>query len=175
MFGLISFFIGLFVLFKGGFRLGSRTVAQAQARTIALALIAPLVLEFCASALLVSNNIQINPDETFSIDMVAIANTLQNIDLILVVLALGLVAYTIYGAPLRVGGSTPAAAKQQSGASPTRAPDIMTVAEAAAYMRVTEREVLGLIDQGKLGAARIGDSYRIARIAIEDFMGLSSS
>jgi excisionase family DNA binding protein len=50
----------------------------------------------------------------------------------------------------------------------------MTVAEAAAYMRVSEKEVLGLIDQGKLGAARIGDSYRIARIAIEDFMSGAS-
>ena len=52
----------------------------------------------------------------------------------------------------------------------TRVPDIMTVAEAAAYMRVSEREIMSLIDQGKLGAARIGDTYRIARIAIEDFM-----
>ncbi len=46
----------------------------------------------------------------------------------------------------------------------------MTVAEAAAYMRVSESDVMSLIDQGKLGAARIGDTYRIARIAIDDFI-----
>ncbi|MCC6803295.1 MAG: helix-turn-helix domain-containing protein, partial [Anaerolineae bacterium] len=33
-----------------------------------------------------------------------------------------------------------------------------------------EQEVLSLIEQGKLAAARIGDSYRIARIAIDDFI-----
>jgi excisionase family DNA binding protein len=46
----------------------------------------------------------------------------------------------------------------------------MTVAEAAAYMRISEAEVLALIEQGKLAAARIGDTYRIARIAIDDFV-----
>jgi excisionase family DNA binding protein len=47
----------------------------------------------------------------------------------------------------------------------------MTVPEAAAYMRVTEREVLDLIEGGKLPAARMGgDNYRIARIAIDDFV-----
>jgi excisionase family DNA binding protein len=69
-----------------------------------------------------------------------------------------------------------AAAQAKGGSVPptlNRTPDIMTVAEAAAYMRITEADVLSLIDQGKLGAARIGDTYRIARIAIEDFMRLS--
>lgn len=38
-------------------------------------------------------------------------------------------------------------------------------------MRLSESEVLALIDEGRLGAAKIGNSYRIARIAIDDFMG----
>jgi excisionase family DNA binding protein len=48
--------------------------------------------------------------------------------------------------------------------------DILTVPEAAAYLRVTEEDVMRLIDDGKLPAARFGDSFRIARIAIDDFL-----
>ncbi|MBK8030505.1 MAG: helix-turn-helix domain-containing protein [Anaerolineae bacterium] len=46
----------------------------------------------------------------------------------------------------------------------------MTVEEVALYLRVSPDEVLRLINEGKLGAARIGSTYRIARIAVEDFM-----
>jgi excisionase family DNA binding protein len=90
-------------------------------------------------------------------------------------LGLLLAGVTVYNAP-RTDGTTPvpvASRQHPLQAQPTtttRVPDIMTVAEAAAYMRVSERDIMALIDQGKLGAARIGDSYRIARIAIEDFM-----
>ena len=53
---------------------------------------------------------------------------------------------------------------------PAQPPRIMTVAEVAAYLRVTEADVIKLIEAGKLGAARIGDTYRIAKIAVDDFM-----
>jgi excisionase family DNA binding protein len=88
--------------------------------------------------------------------------------------AIVLVMYTIYSG---TQGSTPVTPPQRSQSaaaspptSPATMPNILTVAEAAAYMRITEKEVLGLIEDNKLGAARIGDSYRIARIAIENFM-----
>jgi len=177
MFALILFFIGVFLLFKGSFRVAGRSLVQRQSRTIALTLMAPLILEFCMSSLLVYNNMQVNNDGTFAFTANAldyIGGTLQTADLILVAAAIGLVVFMVYGAG-RTGssGSVPATAQPQSTPSAARPPDIMTVAEAAVYMRVTEKEVLGLIDQGKLGAARIGDTYRIARIAIDDFMGVA--
>ncbi|MBI1256767.1 MAG: helix-turn-helix domain-containing protein [Chloroflexi bacterium] len=183
MFALITFFIGLFILFKGSFRLGNRSVTQAQARTIGFYLMAPLGILFCASTLLVYNYIEFSPDGTFTIAADAfnyVSNTIGIIELIAVGIAVMLVAFTIYGTPAGNAAPTrntaPVPQRPQPAApQPTAAtaPNIMTVAEAAAYMRVTEKEVLGLIDQGKLGAARIGDTYRIAKIAIEDFMGRS--
>jgi excisionase family DNA binding protein len=176
MFALIAFFIGLIILFKGGFRLGTRTLTQRQGRSIALYLMAPLIVLFCASTLMIYNYIQFNQDGTFTIAsdaFAAVSNTIGLVELVAVGIAVLLTIYTIYSQPR--SDIRTAAVQQSAQPNPAaRPPDIMTVAEAAAYMRVTEKEVLGLIDQGKLGAARIGDSYRIARIAIEDFMSGAS-
>jgi excisionase family DNA binding protein len=61
---------------------------------------------------------------------------------------------------------------QQAGgesAQPT-APDIMTLSEAAAYMRVGEEDVLEVIKSGELKAKKIGSSYRISKQAIDEFL-----
>ncbi|MGQ9888541.1 MAG: helix-turn-helix domain-containing protein [Aggregatilineales bacterium] len=55
--------------------------------------------------------------------------------------------------------------------APQNAPAIMTVAEAAAYLRVSEQDVRDLIEAGKLPAARVGGEYRIARRAVDDYVG----
>jgi len=62
------------------------------------------------------------------------------------------------------GGREPAAP-----AAPV-APEIMTLSEAAAYMRVGEEEVLQAIQEGQLKAKKIGTSYRISRKAVEEFL-----
>ncbi len=172
MFALVAFIIGLVVLFKGSFRFASRTVTQQQSRPIAFYLMAPLIVLFCASTLLLPNYVQFNNDGTFVISANAfdyISNTIGLVELIAVGVGVLLVILTIYGSP-RLDGSGAGQPRPAQAATVTRVPDIMTVAEAAAYMRISEREIMSLIDQGKLGAARIGDTYRIARIAIEDFM-----
>ncbi len=109
--------------------------------------------------------------------LAATADQLSIVELITVFIAIGLALLNIFNAPQGEAADAPPAAKA---ANPFRAqpqpqptapvPNIMTVAEAASYMRVSESDVLDLINAGKLGAARIGDSYRIARIAIEDFL-----
>ena len=61
---------------------------------------------------------------------------------------------------------------QQAGdqdAAPT-VPDIMTLSEAAAYMRVGEEDVLEVIKSGELKAKKIGSSYRVSKQAIDDFL-----
>lgn len=55
------------------------------------------------------------------------------------------------------------------GAAPT-VPDIMTLSEAAAYMRVGEEDVLEVIKSGELKAKKIGSSYRVSKQAIDDFL-----
>ncbi|MGC8879647.1 MAG: SPFH domain-containing protein [Anaerolineae bacterium] len=57
---------------------------------------------------------------------------------------------------------------QQPGAAAV--PDIMTLSEAAAYMRVGEQDVLDAINSGQLKAKKIGTSYRISKQAIDEFL-----
>jgi excisionase family DNA binding protein len=64
-------------------------------------------------------------------------------------------------------GAAPAA---PTPGAPPSAPDIMTLSEAAAYMRVGEQDVLDAIKAGQLKAKQIGSSYRISRQAVEEFL-----
>jgi excisionase family DNA binding protein len=49
-------------------------------------------------------------------------------------------------------------------------PEIMTLSEAAQYMRVGEEDVLEVIKTGELKAKKIGTSYRVSKQAIDDFL-----
>ncbi|MCD6290074.1 MAG: helix-turn-helix domain-containing protein, partial [Anaerolineae bacterium] len=57
----------------------------------------------------------------------------------------------------------------QTGAS-TSVPDVMTPAEAAAYLRVSEDDVMALIESGELKARRIGSQVRISKAVIDEFL-----
>ena len=50
------------------------------------------------------------------------------------------------------------------------APEVMTLSEAAAYMRVGEEDVLASIQAGELKAKKIGTSYRISKKAVDEFL-----
>lgn len=50
------------------------------------------------------------------------------------------------------------------------APDVMTPAEAAAYLKVSEDEIKQMIDSGDLKAKKIGSSFRIAKKTLDDFL-----
>jgi excisionase family DNA binding protein len=63
------------------------------------------------------------------------------------------------GTPQRQAG-------QDSGAVPT----IMTPAEAANVMRVSEEDVIAAINAGDLKARKIGNAYRISKDALDDFL-----
>jgi excisionase family DNA binding protein len=54
-------------------------------------------------------------------------------------------------------------------AAPT-VPEIMTLSEAAAYMRVGEEDILAVIQSGELKAKKIGTSYRISKKAIDEYL-----
>jgi excisionase family DNA binding protein len=61
---------------------------------------------------------------------------------------------------------------QPPGDSPSGGiPDVMTPAEAASILRVSEEDVVAAIDGGDLKARKLGKAYRISRKALEDFLG----
>jgi excisionase family DNA binding protein len=66
------------------------------------------------------------------------------------------------------GGQSP---QQPSGGAPTGTiPSVMTPAEAAQFLRVSEEDVVAAIQSGDLKAKKIGNAYRISKEAIEAFL-----
>jgi excisionase family DNA binding protein len=49
-------------------------------------------------------------------------------------------------------------------------PDIMTPAEAAQFMKVTEDDIMAAITDGSLKAKKVGKAYRISKDNLESFM-----
>jgi excisionase family DNA binding protein len=49
-------------------------------------------------------------------------------------------------------------------------PDVMTPAEAAAFLKVSEEDVLAAITAGNLKAGKLGNAYRISRESLEAFL-----
>ena len=51
-------------------------------------------------------------------------------------------------------------------------PEVLTVAEVAAYLRLNRQTVVRkMILSGKLRATRVGPQWRITRAALEEFLG----
>jgi excisionase family DNA binding protein len=66
-------------------------------------------------------------------------------------------------------------AQQASQSAPVAAaaasvPDVMTLEEAASYLRVTAADVQSLVDSGEIKAKKIGAQYRISREAIDNYL-----
>ncbi|MDL1902135.1 helix-turn-helix domain-containing protein [Anaerolineae bacterium CFX9] len=176
---IITFVLGIFVLMRGSFRIAGRHIPQLKARRIGLLLMTPLALEFCYAPFLLSNVVTVNEEGVAVLNQAAFdsaLNTLVGIQLVVLALVLGSIIYIIYSVPpgVSVLEQTPQQTPPRFAGQPVPAapapPSIMTVEEAAAYMRVPEAEVIALIEAGKIGAVRSGGSYRIARIAIDDYV-----
>ena len=60
--------------------------------------------------------------------------------------------------------------QQAPAAAPAGVPEVMTLSEAAAYIRVGEEDVLAIIQSGELKAKKIGTSYRISKKAVDEFL-----
>jgi excisionase family DNA binding protein len=74
---------------------------------------------------------------------------------------------------LRGGAATPAGGAAPAGAAAKAAgatPDVMTPAEAAAILKVTEEDVMAAINAGDLKARKIGSAYRISKDALDAFL-----
>lgn len=193
MLDIIPVIIGVILLIRGRFTLAGRYVSTSAGRLIGALLIAPTVFTLCAGMVLgvsiAMERLQTSDSEEITIDpndpvllseITGMLGELFTVQLVLLAGALALAVYMIWRSPTE----PPAATETLAGAGPwnapaplrpaapgARVPDILTVPEAAAYLRISEEELLALIDAGKLPAARMGgNNYRIARIAIEDFL-----
>lgn len=61
----------------------------------------------------------------------------------------------------------PAAGQQ---AAPASVPDVMNPAQAAAYLQVSEADIVQMIESGELKAKKIGSQYRISKTVIDEFL-----
>jgi len=68
------------------------------------------------------------------------------------------------------GGGAAAGAGEEGGGTPPAGPSVMTPSEAAAYLRVSEEDVLAAIEAGEIKARKIGNAYRISKQALDDFL-----
>jgi excisionase family DNA binding protein len=55
-------------------------------------------------------------------------------------------------------------------ASPAAVPDVMNPAQAAAYLQVSEADIVQMIESGELKAKKIGSQYRISKKTIDEFL-----
>jgi excisionase family DNA binding protein len=61
--------------------------------------------------------------------------------------------------------------QQGGGAKPAAGiPDVMTPAEAASILRVSEEDVVAAITDGSLKAKKLGNAYRISKASLEEFL-----
>lgn len=67
-------------------------------------------------------------------------------------------------------GAGAAAAGGGGGGTPPAMPAVMTPAEAATFLRVSEEDVIAAIQSGDLKAKKIGNAYRISKEAVEEFL-----
>jgi len=72
----------------------------------------------------------------------------------------------LMGQALQQGAQAPS----QGAAGSFNMPEVMTPAEAAQLLRVSEADVLAAIQEGSLKAKKIGNTYRISRQALEEFL-----
>ncbi len=68
------------------------------------------------------------------------------------------------------GGAASGAAPSTPSAPPGGFPAVMTPAEAAQYLRVSEEDVIAAITSGELKAKKIGNAYRISKEALDAFL-----
>ncbi len=157
-----AFLVGLFLLFRGPFRVANRSVPRPLSRRIALILMTPVVIGGSVGVLIGFNSVGMPDDSTLL--------RLAMVEIIALVVAVGIVLYLIYKLPMD-GAYAPSAPMPVTSAPPPFVPrNVMTPAETAVYLHISEAQVRELIDGGQLPAARMNNDYVIARIAIDDFL-----
>ncbi len=78
------------------------------------------------------------------------------------------------GAGVGIGNLMGQALQGAAAAPATRAsaaiPDVLTPAEVAQYLKVSEEDILAAIRDGSLKAKKVGNAYRVSKAAVEEFL-----
>jgi excisionase family DNA binding protein len=61
-------------------------------------------------------------------------------------------------------------AQAKGGAAAAAVPDVMTPGEVATYLKVSEEDVVAAINAKQLKAKKIGNSFRISREALDEYL-----
>jgi len=73
-----------------------------------------------------------------------------------------------------MGGMMQPGAQQQQAAqgaaARAAAPDVMNPAQAAAYLQVSEADIMQMIQSGQIKAKQIGSQFRISKTALDQFL-----
>ena len=59
---------------------------------------------------------------------------------------------------------------QPTASTPAGMPDVMTPAEAAQFLKVSEEDVIAAINAGEIKARKIGSAFRLSREALQDYL-----
>ena len=82
----------------------------------------------------------------------------------------GMIANAMAGASQPQAAQAAQAAPAAAAAAPAATPAVMTLDEAAAYLKVSAADVQAAVDAGDIKAKKIGSQYRIAKEAIDAYL-----
>lgn len=170
------FFIGIFALVRGRITIANKQIVGDRARVIGFLLILPIPLVFVLSAVAVMPYME--PGLTMD-DLTAISNDLAlqmlPYELLIVLSTVGLTIYLVYSAPQNPPPSRPVTTVSTYSAPMTggAVPEVMTLAEAARYLRLSEQEVLDLIMSRRLHATQFGKEWRITKYNLDNMLNES--
>ncbi len=164
----VFFFAGLYYILTGRFRLGKRVIIGNRARFIGGVLVLPLAFGLIVG-FIIGLNTGLSGDLS-NLDWDALSSV-ATIELLLVIGAFIAALALVLTAPET---EFVAAGMDVRPLTPTPPPvvfgSVLTVSEAARYLKVSETEILQLIDEGRIAAARIGGDYRIARVVLDELL-----
>lgn len=184
---IMLFVLGTFLLYTGRFSFGSFRTEGKHVKAAGVMLMMPMTLSFLLGIFI---------GAAFAGDVDAVMSVIGVLGLLELALLIGSVtaAYILVADPPnapqlpgilgeiqreRRESEQPSAMPLTSRPQPSTAatvpsresfPSVLSVAEAARYMGVSEAEIVDLIESGKLGAARINYQYRIARSNLDELL-----
>lgn len=167
-YGLL-FFVGLIAMVRGRITFSNKRVVGDRARLIGFLLILPVPLVFVLDAAVLMPYIE--PGLTMD-DLTRISNDLAlqlaPFEFLIGLVSIGLALYLVYSAPQTSPAAPVDTATSYSTIRPDGTPpEVMTLAEAAHYLRLSEQQVLDLIMSRRLHATQFGKEWRITKYNLD--------
>ncbi|GAB1420391.1 hypothetical protein MASR2M15_04880 [Anaerolineales bacterium] len=168
----ILLIFGLYFIFTSRVKAFGYDIRGAGVKKAGLVLLAPLAATFVMSFIL---SYQAIDPVAGTVNMNQISEILYPLSILEIILMIGSIAFAfilLQGAYREQSNPSHKEniAHTETKYSSSPAPAIMSLEEAADYLRVQEDDLIELINGGQIPAARIGGNYRIAKSAIDDYL-----